>query len=433
MDLTLSFAVLIVVLIAALASGVWVALAILLTACLGLAVYTPAPVEKVIITTIWGSLANWSLTALPMFIWMGEILYRTRLAEGLFRALAPLVGRLPGGLLHVNVIGGTLFAAVSGSSAATAATVGRLTIPELIRRGYDRKSAMGSLAASGTLGMLIPPSIVMIVYGVSAEVSIARLFIAGIIPGLVLAGLFALYIIVEDLLRPAAERRVEPRVPFRVAMRDLMGLAPVLFLMLLVIGSIYVGIATPTEAAAIGVIGALIISATSRTLTLKAFLDSLSTAAKTSTMIIFIVGAASVLATMMGLSGMPLKLAGAVKDSQMSAVALIGVLTVAFILLGCFLDGISIVLLSTAMIMPAVLAAGINPIWFGIYLVIVVEMSQITPPIGFNLFVVQGLTGDDIMTVAKAAFPYFMVMLAFIGILLVFPSLATFLPNRMLG
>jgi len=432
-DLTLSFGILIVVLLATLALGVWVSLSIFLTACLGLALYTPAPVVKVVTTTVWGALANWSLTALPLFIWMGEILYRTRLAEGLFRALAPCVGRLYGGLLHVNVAGGALFAAVSGSSAATAATVGRLSIPELTRRGYDRRSAMGSLAASGTLGMLIPPSIVMIVYGVAAEVSIARLFIAGILPGIALAALFSAYIMLEDRLRPVAQRRREPRVPWREALRSLGGLAPVLFLMLLVIGSIYSGIATPTEAAAVGVVGALIIAACSRTLSLGRFLESLAAAARSSTMIIFIIAGASVLATMMGLSGMPAKLAAGIVAVRMSPAELIAILTLAFILLGCFLDGISIVLLSTALIMPAVSAAGIDPVWFGVYLVVVVEMSQITPPVGFNLFVVQGLTGEDILTVAKAALPYFFVMVLFVAILMLFPSLATFLPRQMLG
>lgn len=433
MDLTMSFGLLVLILIAALACGIWVALAIFLTSFLGLVMYTPAPVEKVVATTIWGALANWSLTALPLFIWMGEILYRTKLAEGLFRALAPCVGRLYGGLLHVNVVGGTLFAAVSGSSAATAATVGRLSIPELISRGYDRRSAMGSLAASGTLGMLIPPSIVMIVYGVAAEVSIARLFIAGILPGLLLAVLFSAYLMLEDRMRPAALRRNEPKVPLPQALRSLAGLAPVLFLMTFVIGSIYTGIATPTEAAAVGVIGALLISLWSRTLNRVAFLESLAAAVKSSTMIIFITAGASVLSVMMGLSGMPAKMAASIAESQISPVTLIVILTLAFIVLGCFLDGISIVLLSTALIMPAVLAAGIDPIWFGVYLVLVVEMSQITPPVGFNLFVVQGLTGDHILTVARAALPYFIVMVLFIAVLMLFPAIATFLPKHMLG
>lgn len=433
MELAISLSLLFGALVILLAFGIWVALAIFLTSCLGYLLYTPVPIEKVVMTTVWGSLANWSLTALPLFIWMGEILYRTKLAEGLFRALAPCVGRFHGGLLHVNVAGGTLFAAVSGSSAATAATVGRLSIPELTRRGYDRKAAMGSLAASGTLGMLIPPSIVMIVYGVAAEVSIARLFIAGILPGLLLAGLFSGYIMLEDRMRPQSMRRREPKVPWTVALRSLSGLAPIIFLMVLVIGSIYTGIATPTEAAAVGVVGALLIAAYSRMLTLSAFLDSLAAAVKSSTMIIFIIACASVLANMMGLSGIPTQMGAWIAESQMSAASLLVVLTLTFIVLGCFLDGISIVLLSTALIMPAVAAAGIDPIWFGVYLVVVVEMSQITPPVGFNLFVVQGLTGDDILTVAKAALPYFIVMILFVVVITLFPVIVTFLPMHMLG
>ena len=422
-------------LLATLALGVWVGVAILATAVLGLALFTAAPPEKVLSTAIWGATANWPLTALPMFIWMGEILFRTRLAESMFRALTPWFQSVPGGLLHINVASSALFAAVSGSSAATAATIGRLTLPELARRGYDQRAAMGSLAASGTLGMLIPPSIVLIVYGVAAEVSIARLFMAGVIPGVLLATLFSGYIVVVARLG-ALKSPLGPEdavATWADRFRSLVDLTPILMLIALVIGSIYSGLATPTEAAAVGVVGALAIAGWSGTLNGATLRQSLISAVVTSTMIMFILAAAATLSIMLGLARIPPALAGLVTRAEMSGPELIVILTLGFIVLGCFLDGISIVLLTTALILPAATAVGIDPIWFGIYLVVVVEMSQITPPVGFNLFVVQGLTGADMLQVARASLPYFVVMVAFVALILVFPEIVTFLPNTMLN
>jgi tripartite ATP-independent transporter DctM subunit len=381
---------------------------------------------------MWASSASWTLTALPLFIWMGEILYRTRLAEDLFSGLAPWVGRLPGGLAHVNVVGCGIFAAVSGSSAATTATVGRISLPELKARGYADRLAIGSLAGSGTLGLLIPPSIVMIVYGVAAQVSVNRLFIAGVIPGLMLMALFSGYIAIWSKLNPDGVPAPEPRISFGERLRRLRMLLPVVGLIIGVIGSIYAGIATATEAAAIGVAGALIIAAFGGSLNSKTFIASLLGATRTSAMIGFILLGAAFLTAAMSFSGLPGQLAQLISATGLSAHELIAVLTVFFVLLGCFLDGISIVVLTTSVVMPAVAAVGIDPVWFGIYLIIVVEMAQITPPLGFNLFVIQNLTGKSIFEITRMVVPYFLILVLAVILLTAFPGIATWLVDQTL-
>lgn len=419
------------VLFVLLGSGVWVAFSLLGVAWCAMFFFSGAPAGKVLATSVWGVVASWPLTALPLFIWMGEILFRTKLAEDMFRGLAPWLSRLPGQLIHVNVAGCGIFAAVSGSSAATAATIGRMTLPELDRRGYDKDIAIGSLAASGSLGMLIPPSIVMIVYGVAAEVSVARLFIAGVLPGLLLMGLFMGFIAIWSLLNRHRMPPPEPSVPFTVRLRESAGLLPVLLLILLVIGSIYAGIATPTEAAVVGVVGALALSLFSGSLTRRSFWESVTGAAFTSCMITFILAAAAFLSVAMGFTGLPRDIGVWIAAMELSPYTLILVLTIFYIFLGCFLDGISMIVLTTAVILPTVQSAGIDPLWFGVYVVIVVEMSQITPPVGFNLFVVQGLTGDDILRVARAALPYFLLMIVAVAIITAWPEIVTFLPRTM--
>ena len=379
---------------------------------------------------MWAHSASWTLTALPLFIWMGEILYRTRLAEDLFSGLAPWVGRLPGGLAHVNVVGCGIFAAVSGSSAATTATVGRISLPELKSRGYADRLAIGSLAGSGTLGLLIPPSIVMIVYGVAAQVSVNRLFIAGVIPGLMLMALFSGYIAIWAKMNPDGVPAPEPRMPLAERLRRLRMLLPVVGLIFGVIGSIYAGVATATEAAAIGVAGALIIAAFGRSLNAETFISSLLGATRTSAMIGLILLGAAFLTSAMSFSGLPGQLAEIISASGLGAPGLIAVLTVFFILLGCFLDGISIVVLTTSVVMPAVAAVGIDPVWFGIYLIIVVEMAQITPPLGFNLFVIQNLTGKSIFEITRMIVPYFMILVLAVILLTAFPGIATWLVEQ---
>ncbi len=419
------------VLLLLLGSGLWVALSLMGVAVLGIGAFTGAPTGLVMGNSLWSSVSSWSLAALPMFIWMGEILFRSRLSEDMYAGLAPWLGRLPGRLLHVNVLGCSVFAAVSGSSAATAATIGRMSIPELKRRRYPENMVIGTLAGSATLGLLIPPSIILIVYGVSAEVSIARLFIAGILPGLMLIGLLMGYVIVWSLLHPAQQPPAEPSLPFMARVRASGRLLPVVGLIVAVIGSIYTGVATPNEAAALGVVGALLLSLVSGTLNWNSFLDGLLGATRTSCMICFILAGAAFLTTAMGYTGIPRELAGWIAQMDLSVYWLLFALVVFFVVMGCFLDGISVVVLTTSVVLPMVQAAGLDLIWFGIFLVIVVEMSQITPPVGFNLFVIQGLTGKNILQVAWASFPFFLVLCLAAALIVVFPEIATWLPETM--
>ena len=424
-------AVLMVALFIALGLGIWVALALLGCGLVGLALFTTTPPGLLFATTVWGSTASWTLTALPLFIWMGEILYRTRLAEDMFAGLGPWVRGLPGRLLHVNVIGCGIFAAVSGSSAATAATIGRITLPELKRRGYDDAIAIGSLAGAGTLGLLIPPSIVMIVYGVAAQVSIVKLFTAGVLPGLMLMALFSGYIMLWALRHPRRVPDEGERVALRERLYRLRLLLPITALIIAVIGSIYAGIATATEAAAVGVAGALAIAGIGGSLTRHSFIASLMGAARTSGMITFILMGAAYLTSAMSFTGLPASVAAWISSLGLAPWQLLTVLTLFFIALGCFLDGISIVVLTTAVLMPAVLAAGIDPLWFGIYLVLVVEMAQITPPVGFNLFVIQGITGLQLFRLAGMALPFFLLLVLATILITVFPQIVMVLPGAM--
>jgi C4-dicarboxylate transporter, DctM subunit len=423
--------ILAIALLLLLGSGVWVAISLLAISLLGMYIVTSAPITLVMPQSYWSALSGWTLTALPLFIWMGEILFRSRLSDDLFRGLAPWVTRLPGRLLHVNVLGCAVFAAVSGSSAATAATVGKMSLPELKERGYDEKMALGSLAASGTLGLLIPPSIMMIVYGVSANVSIAKLFIAGVLPGLMLIALLMGYVAVWALLHPGRMPQHIEAISWRERLGRLGLLLPVVLLIIAVIGSIYGGYATPTEAASLGVAGALIIAFVTGGLSWEALRESLYGATRTSCMIGFILGSAAFMTTVMGYSGIPRALAVWINSYGLTAYPLVFALTLLFLVLGCFLDGISIIVLTIAIVLPMIQAAEIDLLWFGIYMVLVVEVSQITPPVGFNLFVVQSLTGRDILFIAKATLPFFIIMLLAIVLLTIFPEIATWLPGLM--
>lgn len=419
------------VLFALLASGVWIAFALAGVGFIVIALSSSAPGGQVLASTMWGASYSWELAALPLFIWMGEILFRSRLSDDMFDGLAPWLNRVPGRLLHVNILGCAIFAAVSGSSSATAATIGKIALPELKKQGYDRQMAMGTLAGSGTLGLLIPPSIIMIVYGVAAGESIARLFIAGVLPGIVVALLFMSYVMIWALRHPDKMPPAQPSLSFRARLSQTRKLVPVLLLIIGVIGSIYLGLASPTDAAAVGVVLALVLSGSSGTLSWSTFVDGLMGATRTSCMIAFILLGAAYLTAAMGYAGIPNDLAAWIDSLNLSRYLLIAVLTVFFIVLGCFLDGISIVVLTTAVILPMVERAGFDLIWFGIYLVIVVEMSAITPPVGFNLFVIQGLTGADMLEVARAALPFFWILVLAVALLVLVPGIATFLPNQM--
>ncbi len=416
-----------------LASGVWVALSLLTVGMVMMGLFTTAPMGSLIASTLWDSSWGWALTSLPLFIWMGEILFRSKLSADMFQGLAPWVSRLPGRLLHVNVLGCGIMAAVAGSSAVTCATIGRISVPELEKRGYPLNLTIGTLAGSGTLGLLIPPSIIMIVYGVTAEVSIARLFIAGVLPGLLLMTLFMGYTAIWSLVNPDRMPPAEPPVPFLEKIYRSRRLIPVALLIASVVGSIYGGIATPTEAATIGVIGALILAAVGGGLTRASFMDGLMAAMRTSCMISFIIACAACLTIAVAFVDIPRSLASWVDAMHLSPYALLAVLAVFILILGCFLEGISIIVLTSSVMLPMVQAAGIDLLWFGIFVVILIEAAQITPPVGFNLFVLQSITGKDILAVTKAAIPYFCVLMLLLVLITAFPQIVTVLPKMMAG
>jgi C4-dicarboxylate transporter DctM subunit len=424
-------ALLIAALFVILGSGVWIGLTLSGVAWIGMQLFSARPAGDAMAVTVWGSSSSWTLTALPLFIWMGEILFRTRLSQDMFRGLAPWVEALPGRLLHTNVIGCGIFAAVSGSSAATCATIGKMTLPELGRRGYPDDIVVGSLAGAGTLGLLIPPSIIMIVYGVSADVSIARLFMAGVLPGMLLAALFSGYLVVWSLLNPTRVPARDAPMPLRKKLHESRHLIPVVVLIAAVLGSIYAGIATATEAAAVGVIGALILSATQGSLNWQTFAGSLMGGTRLYCMIALILAGASFLTLAMGYIGLPRHLAEWIGSLGLSPFGLVLALMVFYVLLGCFLDGISMVVLTMGVILPTVQKAGIDLVWFGIFLVLVVEMAQITPPVGFNLFVLQGMTRREIGWIARVTLPFFLLMLAAVMLIWFFPGIVTALPDQM--
>ena len=414
-----------------LGSGIWVALSMIGVSAIGMMLFTSRPVGDAMATTIWGTSSSWTLTALPLFVWMGEILFRTKLSENLFKGLSPWMQKLPGGLIHVNVVGCALFAAISGSSAATVATVGKMSIPELRKRNYPEKILLGSLAGSGTLGLLIPPSIILIIYGVAVQESIAKLFIAGIIPGIMIALIFMSYVIIWSLINKKEMPKLLEEYSFLEKVKRSKQLLPVILLILAVIGSIYIGIATATEAASLGVVGALILSYFQKSLTLETFRSSLLGATKTSCMIAFILAGSTFLSLAMGFTGLPRNLAIWIQNMDLSPYVLIFVLMIFYIILGMFLDGISAVVLTMAIIEPMIRQAGFDMIWFGIFLVIVVEMAQITPPVGFNLFVLQGMANKDMGYIARSAFPLFLLMVLAVTLVVIFPEIALWMPEQM--
>lgn len=412
-----------------LGSGLWIALSLLGVGWMGLTLFTSVPVEKSLATSIWQTNASWSLAALPLFIWMGEILFRAKLSETLFRGLAPWLVWLPGRLLHVNVAGCGVFAAVCGSSAATCATIGRMSLPELQRLGYSRTLSVGSLAGSATLGLLIPPSIIMIVYAVAADVSIVRLFLAGVLPGVMIIALFSGYIVICALLSKSIAPESVERFSFKEKLRRSKSLLPLVLLIGSVIGVIYGGIATATEAAAGGVLGALILATSTRTLTWSTFVDSLLGATQLSCMIFLILSGAAFLTTSFAYLGIPAAVASWVGSLDLHPYTLMIALCLLYIVLGCFIEGISMIVLTTAVVLPLVLQAGFDLMWFGIFVIMVVEAAQITPPLGFNLFVIQGLTGQSIFKVAKSALPFFLLLVAGTAIITLFPQIVLWLPT----
>jgi C4-dicarboxylate transporter, DctM subunit len=421
--------ILLAFMIVVLASGVWIAVSLGLVGLVAMALTTSVPIGTVLATTTWSASASWTLAALPLFIWMGEILFRTKLSEEMFRGLAPWVQWLPGRLTHVNVIGCGIFAAVSGSSAATCATIGKIALPELDKRGYDKGLSLGSLAGSGTLGLLIPPSIPMVVYAVTANVSVLQVFLAGFLPGLLVMALYSGYIICWSLLNPDKVPPRDPPMPFRQKMRESAKLIPCMLLILGVFLSLVLGFATATECAAWGVTGAILLAWWSGTLTRETFFQSVMSATRLTCMIMLILAGAAYTTAAMAYTGIPAALAQWVQGQNLTPGMLALYLSVMYIILGCLIDGISMIVLTAVIVLPMIKTAGLDLIWFGIYLVIHVEMAQITPPVGFNLFVLQNMSGRDTFTVAKAAFPFFLLLLVAVYIITEFPQIALFLPK----
>jgi len=435
MEVSMAYMSLIVfgILFLTLASGIWVGFSLYIVGFIGMVLFSSLAAGNNMASSLWATCEKWEYVALPLFIFMGEILYRSGISEKLFKSLVPWLYRLPGGLLLMNIISCTLFAAVSGSSAATTATVGRITLAEFDKLGYDRRLAMGSLAGAGTLGFLIPPSLIMIVYAILAEVSIGKMFMAGILPGLLLAGIYSSYIIYRGIRNPEIAPRTQESYSWKERLIGLKDIAPVLILILMVLGSIYGGVATPTEAAALGVFGATIFAYINRQMNKKIMFECLIGAVKTNAMIMLIVVGAGFLSRVMGFLGIPAAITTAITGLNLSPYTLMLLLGGFYILLGCLLDGFSIVVMTLPIALPMVVAAGFDPIWFGIYLILMVEVSQITPPVGFNLFVIQGLTGEPILNIAKYAFPFFLLMLFTTAIITVFPEIALILPRLMVG
>ena len=416
-----------------LAGGVWIAIAMGISAWFGLQFFTSSPPQVNLFQAFWGSNASWTLAALPLFVWMGEILFRTRLSDEMFEGLSPWLGWLPGRLMHVNILGCGIFAAVSGSSSATCATIAKVALPELARRGYDEKVCLGSLCGAGTLGLLIPPSIIMIVYAVAAEVSILRMFVAGVLPGIMLVLLFSGYIVVWALLNPEKTPVEVEQMPFRERIRRARNLIPCLILIIFVMGTMFTGYATATEAASFGVLGALGIAWWSRSLTPQNFWASLMGATRLSCMILFILAGASFLSSSMAFTGIPRALAEWVASLGVSPIGLIAVLALIYLVLGTALDGISMIVLTTSIVLPMVEAAGFDLIWFGIFIVLLVEIAELTPPLGFNLFVLQTMSGRDSNYVALASIPFFCMMVLALVIVIAFPQIATWLPDALIG
>ncbi|HEX2013003.1 MAG TPA: TRAP transporter large permease subunit [Roseateles sp.] len=416
-----------------LGGGVWIAMTLAIVAWIGQAAFTNTVPGSNLFSAFWESNASWELAALPLFIWMGEILFRTKLSEEMFEGLAPWLNRVPGRLMHTTILGCGVFGSVSGSSAATCATIAKVALPELLRRGYDEKLALGSLATAGTLGILIPPSITMVVYAVAADASIIRIFLAGFLPGLLLMLLFMGYIAWWSLRHPERVPAAGPGLSFAAKLRRSGRLIPVTLLIVFIVVVLLKGWATATECAAYGVLGSLAIAAWSRSLTWRNFWEGLMGTTRTSCMIMFILAGAAFLSKTMAFTGIPRELAETVNAMHLSPYALIAVLTLVYLVLGTALDGISMIVLTSAVVLPMIQKAGFDLIWFGIFIVLLVEIAEVTPPVGFNLFVLQNMTGKDSNVIARAALPFFGCLVLCIALITLAPQIVTFLPDWVMG
>lgn len=382
-------------------------------------------------SVVWNTSSSYILIAVPLFLLMGEVILRGGISGHFYRGVATLLGSTPGGLLHANIVACAIFSAISGSSVATAAAVGTVAIPEMTRRGYDPRSVFGSLAAGGTLGILIPPSIIMILYGALVEESIAKLFMAGVFPGIAMAGLFMVFIAGRVMLEPhLVPGREAVELSWAEWFRRTFHVLPVFVLLLVVLGGIYTGLTTPTEAAAVGAAGAAVLAAAYRGLNLSVLREALLSSVKTTCMVIFIIIGAQILSTALTFSGITRELSAWIVSLAFSKWMLFAVLVLLYIVLGFFVDGISMIYVTLPVLFPVIVAAGFDVIWFGVVLTILVELGQITPPVGLNLFTIQAISGGrPFSEVVLGSVPYAFIMLMMILLLVIFPGLALWLPS----
>ena len=433
--MTIIVSSLLAILLLLLGSGIWIGIGLAATGSAMLMLFRDIPIGKLLAQYTWNILTTQELLALPMFIVMGETLFRTKLSQSLFNGLSPWASLLPGRLLHVNVIGSTIFAAISGSSAATTQVVGRISLAELEKRGYGKSISLGSLAGAGTLGFLIPPSNIMIIYGVLGNVSVLKLFMAGVVPGVLLAGCFMGWVMIHSCINPRLVPKDDPvvKITWNTRFRALKDLGPVMLLILAILGSMYAGIATPSESAAVGVLGALLIAYFQKGLTRQSMRDIAMGSIQTCAMIALILLGASILSHATAFLGITQAISGWVTALNLSPFGLIAILIGLYLVLGAFLDGFSMMVLTLPIVLPIVTAAGFDPIWFGIFLVIVIETAQITPPVGFNLFMLQGLSGVNIGRLARYSAPYLLIMILFVFLLAAVPDVVLWLPRNITG
>lgn len=433
MDILTIGGILLLLMLLMLSGGVWIAMTLAICGWVGQAFFTSTAPAKNLFSSFWESNASWELAALPLFIWMGEILFRTKLSEQMFEGLRPWLNAVPGRLMHTTILGCGIFGSVSGSSAATCATIAKVALPELMKRGYSEKLALGSLATAGTLGILIPPSITMVVYAVAADASIIRIFLAGFLPGLLLMALFSGYIMWWSWRNPDKVPAAAPPSTFIEKIKASKQLIPCALLIVFVCWVLIAGYATATECAAYGVAGSLAIAALGGGLTWQNFKEGLMGTTRTSCMIMFILAGAAFLTKTMAFTGIPRELAEWVSSMNLSPYALIAVLTLVYLILGTALDGISMIVLTAAVVLPMIQKAGFDLVWFGIFIVLLVEIAEVTPPVGFNLFVLQNMTGKDSNTIARAAIPFFACLVVCIVLVTVFPQIVTYLPDMVMG
>ncbi len=433
MDILVVGGILLLLMLLLLSGGVWIAMTLAICGWVGQAFFTTTQPGKNLFSSFWESNASWELAALPMFIWMGEILFRSKLSEEMFEGLAPWLNKVPGRLMHTTILGCGIFGSVSGSSAATCATISKVALPELLKRGYDERIALGSLATAGTLGILIPPSITMVVYAVAADASIIRIFLAGFLPGFLLMGLFSGYIAWWSIRNPGKTPPPDAPMSLMQKIKASGNLIPCAVLIVFIVWVLVAGYATATECAAYGVVGSLALAAWSRSLTWQNFWEGLMGTTRTSCMIMFILAGASFLTKTMAFTGIPRELAEWVDGMHLSPYALIAALTVVYLVLGTALDGISMIVLTSAVVLPMIQKAGFDLVWFGIFIVLLVEIAEVTPPVGFNLFVLQNMTGKDSNTIARAAIPFFACLVVCIALITVFPVIVTWLPDAVMG